>query len=572
MRAPKPSDIVELSGLVRVSSWWIGVNVVSSDGLDPSAEIAAQRLSELVAETCGVLKATLDGRAHVRKALEVSLKRRPFDRIFRRGSVRGGYTIIYGRPVWMLSSSADAVGINEDGGLGVTEDGELVVTSNWLTVRGEQPIDPNSVKSRRIRSRVASRVRKRGFDSAIAIAATIKAFGEPQMEQRFLIRNSEFRNAFYLDGSGNLVFGSPEGSVDAAHWFRAVVALKTGRENSGMTVAERTFFDKLRSKPRVVDPTTSSADAATRDVGIDDHNADGRMPGPHTGRLAFDAAMVNTVAQAMRGANGVTGSDISSSGSVSVRQFGSADPTEGGFGPDRLLDVVPVTVRSSATNVYSHWMQTRRDVRDPLELAAAEPEWDSDGRVTRVDKNLEALSHSSTVLDKAWLRDAADLERWLADEMIYRLRSAVEAKIVDDVRKVSSIQLVEFDTSALVSIRKGLTHLPVADWINAAVVVHPSDWETIELALVSTKHSVMPFEPAPRLLFGSPVIVSNAAVSGQALVLGRGAVGLSIDGSGIRVEWSSTSGAVVPEMVVGIHGNYQTDVYRPSAVVLVELA
>ena len=542
-------------------------------GLDPHAEIAAQRLSELVCEARGILKAaTHDGTAHVRKSLEVSLKRGPLDQLFRVGPGRGGYTFVYGKPVWMLSSAASAVGINEDGGLGVTDDGELVGTSNWLTVRGEQPIDPNSVKSRRIRSRVASRVRKRGFDSAIAIATTIKAFGEPQREQRFLIRNSEFRNAFYLDGSGNLVFGSPEGSVDAAQWFSAVVGLKTGRENSGVTVAERSFFDKLRSKSRAVEPTTALVRAAARDVDIDDQSADGRKPGAHIGRLTFDAAMVDTVVQAMRGANAVTGSDISSSGSVSVRQFGSADPTEGGFGPDLLLDVVPVTVRSSATNEYSHWVQARRDVREPLGFAAAESEGDFGDRVARVDKCLEVLSYSSSAVDKAWLQDAADLERWLADEMIYRLQSTVEAKIVDDISKVSSIQVVEFETSPLVSIRKGLTHLPVADWHTAAVVVHPTDWEAIELALVSTKDSVMPFEPAPRSLFGSPVIVSTAAVAGHALVLGHGAVGLSIDGSGVRVEWGSAPGSAVHEVVVGIQGKYQTDVYRPSAVVVVALA
>ena len=543
-----------------------------SDDADLNADIAAQRLSELVCEALGVLKATHDGRAHVRKALEVSLKRGPLDRLYRRGTGRGGYMIVSGKPVWMLSSAAGAVGINEDGGLGVTEDGELVVTSNWLTVRGEQPIDPNSVKSRRINRRVASRVRKRGFDSAIAIAATIKAFGEPQMEQRFRLRNSEFRNAFYLDGSGNLVFGSPEGSVDAAQWFSAVVALKKGRDNSGMTVAERTFFDTLRSKPRAVAMPTGLVHASARDVDIDDRNANGPKPGLRIGRLAFDDAMVDTVAQAMRGVHAAAGTDISASGSVSARQFSNVDPTEGGLAADRLLDVLPVTLRPAAISGYSHWVQTRRESRETLEFVAAEPQGDFDDRVIRVDKCLEVLSHSSSVVDKAWLQDAADLERWLADEMIYRLRSAVEAKIVDDISKVSSIQVVEFETSPLVSIRRGLTHLPVADWHTAAVVVHPTDWEAIELALVSTKASVMPFEPAPRLLFGSPVIVSNAAVAGHALVLGHGAVGLSIDGSGVRVDWGSAPGSAVHEVVVGIQGSYQTDVYRPSAVVLVALA
>ncbi len=360
--------------------------------------------------------------------------------------------------------------------------------------------------------------------------------------------------------------------MDAAQWFSAVVALKTGRENSGVTVAERSFFDKLRSKSRAVATTTALVHAAARDADVDEQSADGRKPGAHIGRLTFDAAMVDTVVHAMRGANAATGTTISSSGSVSVRQFSRADPTEGGFSPDRLLDVVPVTMRPSAISGYSHWVQSRRDLREPLEFVAAAPEGDFDDRVARVDKCLEVLSYSSSAVDKAWLQDAADLERWLADEMIYRLQSTVEAKIVDDISKVSSIQVVEFETSPLVSIRKGLTHLPVADWHTAAVVVHPTDWEAIELALVSTKDSVMPFAPAPRLLFGSPVMVSNAAVAGHALVLGHGAVGLSIDGSGIRVEWGSAPGSADHEVVVEIQGSYQTDVYRPSAVVLVALA
>ena len=543
-----------------------------TDVSDSRAEIAAQRLSELVCEASAVLKAAHDSTSHVRRALQVSLKPGPLDRVFRRGPARGGYTIVFGKPVWMLSSAADAVGINEDGGLGVTDDGELVATSNWLTVRGEQPIDPNSVKSRRIRNRVASRVRKRGFDSAIAIAAPIEAFGEPQMERRFLLRNSKFRNAFYLDGSGNLVFGSPDGSVDAAQWFSAVIALKTGRENSGMTVADRTFFDTLRSTPRTAATTTAPVRASTRDVGVDDQSADGRGPGSHTGRLVFDAAMVDTVAQAMRGANAGTGADISSSGRVSARQFSSAAATGGGVIADRLLDVVVATIRPSATNGYSHWVQTRRDSLENRVLAAGEPRTSFDDHVTRVDKCLEVLSHSSSAVDRAWLEDGAELRRWLADEMIYRLRSAVEAKIVDDIVKVSSIQVMEFETSPLVSIRKGLTHLSVADWHTAAVVVHPSDWEALELAVVSTKDSAMPSEPSPRMLFGAPVIVSNAAVPGQALVLGRGAVGLSVDGSGVRVKWGTTPGLGDHEVVVGIQGNYQTDVYRPSEVVVVALA
>lgn len=536
-------------------------------GADPRAEIATQRLSELVFETCSVLKSMNRGQAK-----SAYLKRGPLSRVFHSDHRRGFYTIVYGKPVWMLCPACDTVGINEDGGLGVTEDGELVATTNWLSVRGGSPVDPNSAQGRRLKKRMASGARVLGFDATVTIAASIEAFGGPQEELRFRSRNRKFKNAFYLDDSGDLVFGSPEESMDAAMWFSLVVELKTGSSSREVTSAERGFFDSLRSKQPVAAMKTAPARASVREVGIDDHKAISPSPGSQTGRLSFDAAMVATVAQAMRGVHAAAGTDISASGSVSARQFSNVDPTEGGIAADRLLDVLPVTLRPSAISGYSHWVQTRRESRETLEFVAAEPQGDFDDRVIRVDKRLEVLSHSSSVVDKAWLQDAADLERWLADEMIYRLRSAVEAKIVDDISKVSSIQVVEFETSPLVSIRRGLTHLPVADWHTAAVVVHPTDWESIELALVSTKDSVMPFEPAPRLLFGSPVIVSNAAVAGHALVLGHGAVGLSIDGSGVRVDWGSAPGSAVHEVVVGIQGSYQTDVYRPSAVVLVALA
>jgi hypothetical protein len=530
-----------------------------TDGPNQSAEIAAHRLRKLVFETRDALKA-----AHGEKALEVSVKRR-LGRVFSRNSGTGGYTLIFGKPVWILSASARAVGIEEDGGLGVTDDGELVLTRSWLTVHGEGTLEAGY--NRRILDRAAVQAGRRGFSSAVAIAAQVEAFGAPQLERRFRARNSEFRNAFYLDGSGKLVFGSPEGSVDAAQWFSAVVTAKTDRQNHVMTGVLHSYFNELRSRPRAAAIKAAANHAATRVVGVDDQNADGRKPGPRTGRLAFDAAMVDTVAQAMRG-----GTDISSSGSVAARQFSSADPTEGGITANRLLDVLPVTVRPSATSGYSHWVQIRPDSLGNPALEAGEPLTGFDDRVARVDKCLESLSYSSAVLDKALLQDAAEHRWWLADEIIYRLRSAVEMKIVDDICKCTPVQMVEFETSPLVSIRKGLTHLPVADWHKAAVVIHPSDWETFELALAPVKDSAMPFEPAPRMLFGTPVIVTNAACAGQALVLGPGAVGLSIDGNGVRVRWGNAPGFGIDEVVVEIQGSYQTDVYRPFAVVLVELA
>jgi hypothetical protein len=44
----------------------------------------------------------------------------------------------------------------------------------------------------------------------------IEVFAEPQRETRF---NREYRNVFYLDAAGKLVFGHPGSTIDATEWF-----------------------------------------------------------------------------------------------------------------------------------------------------------------------------------------------------------------------------------------------------------------------------------------------------------------------------------------------------------------
>ena len=49
----------------------------------------------------------------------------------------------------------------------------------------------------------------------------VEAFGEPQPETRF---NREFRNVFYIDGSGQLVFGHPGANQTAEEWFARCIS------------------------------------------------------------------------------------------------------------------------------------------------------------------------------------------------------------------------------------------------------------------------------------------------------------------------------------------------------------
>jgi hypothetical protein len=183
-----------------------GATDQDSDSVEGRAAIACGMLREAASAVLPDLRALNRG-----KALEVSLTTGvlgwpPFG--------RGGYRVVAGRSVWRLGAKALDFGITEDGALGITDDGELVRMSTWLQLQGHRPVDPRG-QGRRFRERLDRTAQSRGCDAAMSVTP-VEAFGEPQPETRF---NREFRNVFYLDGTGRLVFGYPGATQTAEQWF-----------------------------------------------------------------------------------------------------------------------------------------------------------------------------------------------------------------------------------------------------------------------------------------------------------------------------------------------------------------
>jgi len=122
--------------------------------------------------------------------------------------------IMTGRVVYKLGARATELGISEDGVLGVTDDGELVRMSRWLRVEGQRPIDPRG-QGRRFRDRLARKAKSLGCEALMSVTA-VEAHDEPQRETRF---NRDYKDAFYLDDTGKLVFGHPGSVIGAEEWF-----------------------------------------------------------------------------------------------------------------------------------------------------------------------------------------------------------------------------------------------------------------------------------------------------------------------------------------------------------------
>jgi hypothetical protein len=95
-----------------------------------------------------------------------------------------------------------------------------------------------------------------------------------------------------------------------------------------------------------------------------------------------------------------------------------------------------------------------------------------------------------------WRVDTVSSETVVESELDYRLRLAVEAKVLT-ANATSGIQLQPYATSVLATLRKGLTKLETSGYAAGAVVLHPTDWERVELALSSTnavEHLSLPYD------------------------------------------------------------------------------
>ena len=110
--------------------------------------------------------------------------------------------------------------------------------------------------------------------------------------------------------------------------------------------------------------------------------------------------------------------------------------------------------------------------------------------------------------------------------------------MLTDVNVTSGIRSQTYSTSVLTTLRKGLTKLETSAYAVGSLVLHPLDWEGVELALASSnaiEHLSLPYDPATRRLFGVPIVATVSQAAGVGHVLAPDAVALDADSLGVEV-------------------------------------
>jgi hypothetical protein len=197
--------------------------------------------------------------------------------------------------------------------------------------------------------------------------------------------------------------------------------------------------------------------------------------------------------------------------------------------------------------------------------------------VVRVEESLAVIAHLSEGVPRYWFVDNAAVQGFLADELDYGLRMAVEAKVLADINATSGTQAQAYATSPLVTLRKSITLLESAGYEPGWICLDPVDWEAVELLLTTsgaTDVQGIPFDPAARRLFGVPVVVAVAQTAGVSHTVAKDAVALDTDTTGTGVQWSETSNTddwSKNLIRARCEGRYATSIYAPLGVVVGDL-
>lgn len=228
---------------------------------------------------------------------------------------------------------------------------------------------------------------------------------------------------------------------------------------------------------------------------------------------------------------------------------------------------------------YSFLRQSVRNLQaGPVAAGATKPT--STVSVVAVENRLRVVAHVSEAIDHYLLGDNANLERFVADELVYGLRRAVESQILTGdgtgenmtgILNTSGIVLQAFATDALTTVRKAITTLEANGYTPGVIVLHANDWEAIEL-LTATSGATdvrgVPIDPIARKLWGVNVVLNQGLGEEVGLVIGDGAVTVDHDGQ-VDVRWSDavSDDFAKNQVRCRVEGRFGVSTNQPGAVV-----
>jgi HK97 family phage major capsid protein len=344
----------------------------------------------------------------------------------------------------------------------------------------------------------------------------------------------------------------------------------TGRD---LTPAELDILEKGNAR---LDELKSAIEHADRVNGLTsklsgqtyEYDAEGNLVGASEAKGFLTPASLKTTARNMAAAAGGRKALVSGDATVTPVSL-DTNPIPLGQSGLGLLSFLPVRQRPTAK--YSYIAQVERTNRAAV-VAPGDLKPTSGYVVASVDGELKVYAHLSEPIDKFLLRDNADLQAFLEEEMRNGLIRKLTADAVNAIATKSGIQTQSFVDSAADSIYLGMSKVTSLGYSNSFVVLPQEDFDSIRLSKDGNGNYLggNPFEGGRGGgLWGVPTLLSPDLASGTALVVGVDAVGLSTDTAGIETEYNPYTYFDRNQIVTRTEARFAVDVFRPQAVVKV---
>jgi HK97 family phage major capsid protein len=253
------------------------------------------------------------------------------------------------------------------------------------------------------------------------------------------------------------------------------------------------------------------------------------------------------VVKAVSGPDGYKG--LLASGTVPLTVPLDPEPVRIGVPTLVLRQLIP-TVTGPSRFSYNR-QTTRTNNAAPVARGALKPT--SLFQLTRVEDRTRTIAHLSEAISRQDLRDGPSLQRFLDVEMRLGVEMALENQIINGdgtgenmtgIANVSGSQVQAWTTDILTTLRKAKTKLETLSFADgAAYVIHPNDWETIELLADNEAQyylggPVQTVDVNSRRLWGLPVVTTIAQTAGVAHLANFRLATELVVAEDVRFDWS----------------------------------
>ena len=190
---------------------------------------------------------------------------------------------------------------------------------------------------------------------------------------------------------------------------------------------------------------------------------------------------------------------------------------------------------------YQYLRQTLRDNNAAI-VKPGDLKPTSMGTFEAVRGELKVVAHLTDPMHSYWIKDFPSAAVALTEQMVHGLYDAQEGYLINGtgvdeptgILNTSGINAQSFDTDMLTTTRSAVTTLEMLDHEAGAFVLHPQDWQQIELARDASgrlEFTVGPVDRTEKRLWGVPVAVSPRLTQGTGLLVDPSAVRLMSDGA-----------------------------------------